>query len=68
VLSIFIVIIILNGGVLFRYKVIREMELTFLFDHWEELKSSQRLRDIVKAVTRGTMPHASEALESILAH
>jgi hypothetical protein len=42
------------------------MELAFLFDHWEELKSSQQLDDIIKEVTRGDLPHASDVLMAIL--
>jgi len=52
----------------FRYKAVREIELAFLFDHWEELKGSQRLRGVIKAVTRGELPHATDVLEAILAH
>jgi len=50
----------------FRYKTIRDMELAFLFDHWEELKSSQQLDDIIKEVIRGDLPHASDVLKAIL--
>lgn len=42
------------------------MELTFLHDHWDELKDSPTLRDIIDGVARGDLPHASEALFGVL--
>jgi len=49
-----------------RYKTVRDMELAFFFDHLEELKNSQKLDDIIKEITRGDLPHASDVLKAIL--
>jgi len=50
------------------HKAIRDVELAFLFDHWEELRDSQQLRDTVKEVIRGDLPHASDVLTAIITH
>jgi hypothetical protein len=42
------------------------MELKFFFDHREELKNSQHLDDIIKAIICGDLPHASDVLKAIL--
>jgi hypothetical protein len=42
------------------------MELAFFFDHLEELKNSPKLDDIIKEITRGDLPHASDVLKAIL--
>ena len=52
----------------FSHKAIRDMELAFLFDHWEELRHSQQLRYTVKEVIRGDLPHASDVLTAIITH
>jgi hypothetical protein len=52
----------------FSHKAIRDVELAFLFDHWEELRDSQQLRDTVKEVIRGDLTHASDVLTAIITH
>ena len=52
----------------FSYEAIHDMELKFVFDHWEELKRSRALCDIVREVTHGDLPHALDVLTTILTH
>jgi hypothetical protein len=44
------------------------MELEFVIDHWDELKSSQQFHDIVKNITCGYLPHSLDVLKAILVY
>jgi len=51
-----------------RYKTIRTVELAFIFDHWEELKNSQQLHEVLDNIIRGDLLHCKDVLAAILAH
>jgi hypothetical protein len=44
------------------------MELAFVFEHWEELKSSKEVLDVINQVATGAMPHAAEILACLVSH
>jgi len=51
-----------------RYNAVRDIELAFLFEHWDQLKSSPQMVDIIDEVIRGDLPHGSDILKAILVH
>ncbi|KII83702.1 hypothetical protein PLICRDRAFT_180053 [Plicaturopsis crispa FD-325 SS-3] len=51
-----------------QFPEIREMELAFLFQHWEQLKASDALRGMIAKATRGELPHSTDVLMDIIAH
>ena len=44
-----------------RYKDVQDMQLAFVSKHWDELKSSPLFDEAIQEVTRGDLPHASDA-------
>lgn len=45
----------------------RDIELDFAFQHWDEIKSSADLREKVTEIVRGEHPECAEILSAILA-
>lgn len=52
---------------MFSYQAVRDVELDYLFEHWNELGTSKELTDTIEAVVRGEHHHASPVLLAILA-
>ena len=50
-----------------RHDAVREVELQFLFNHWDELKRSEELSKMMSAVADGSMPHAGRLLTMLMA-
>lgn len=50
-----------------RYEVVRDMELDFLFEHWDQLKTSRKLIDSIAGIVRGEQPHAADVMTAIFA-
>jgi hypothetical protein len=44
------------------------MELAFVFEHWDELKSSPEVREMFRKVASGALPHAADVLTSLVFH
>lgn len=43
------------------------MELDFLFEHWDQLKTSRKLIDSIAGIVRGEQPHAADVMTAIFA-
>jgi hypothetical protein len=50
-----------------RHDAVRDMELNFLFNHWDELRTSSELSQMMSAVANGEMPHAGRVLVMLMA-
>ncbi|KIM86784.1 hypothetical protein PILCRDRAFT_4666 [Piloderma croceum F 1598] len=51
-----------------QYEAVRDCELAFLFEHWNKLKTSDKLTDTIASVARGELPYATDILTAIIAH
>jgi len=51
-----------------RYEAVRDCELDFLFEHWDKLKTSDKLTDTIASVARGELPYATDILTAIITH
>jgi hypothetical protein len=45
---------------------VRDMELEFAFQYWDELKSSTEMQEMIVQVARGALPHAADILGRLL--
>lgn len=48
--------------IVFSYQAVRDVELEYLFENWNELGTSKELVATIEAVVRGEYPHASAVL------
>jgi hypothetical protein len=51
-----------------RYEAVRDCELAFLFEHWDKLKTSDKLTETIASVARGELPYATDILTAIITH
>ena len=52
----------------YSHQAVRDAELQFIFEHWEEFKASTELQDMLKKVANGEMPHAHTVLVTLVSH
>ena len=48
-----------------RYGAVKEIELQYLADHWDDLKDSSGFRQAMIDVAMGVYPHAGELLAEV---